>query len=53
MNTSAATPANSQQNPRENLQKSFIQSLQFILTIASAWLEVFSKNEFNFIFYIL
>jgi hypothetical protein len=53
MNTPAATPMKNEQNPRENLQKSLIQSLQFILTIASAWLEVFSKNEFNFIFYIL
>jgi hypothetical protein len=41
MNISATTPVKSEQNPRENLQKTFIQSLEFILTIASACLEVF------------
>jgi hypothetical protein len=42
MNTSAATTsANGEQNLREDLQKNFIQSLQFILMIARACLEVY------------
>jgi hypothetical protein len=46
MNKSAATLAKSEQNLRENFQNSFIQSLQFILMIACACLEVF-LNKIN------
>jgi hypothetical protein len=53
MNTPAATPANSEQNPRENLKTNFIQILQFIFTIACARLEVFLKNLFNLILVII
>jgi hypothetical protein len=49
-NTSAATPANSEQNLRENLQKIFIQSLQFILMIACACSELGSAKKLSVYF---